>query len=95
MRAAELTAGPATGQTLTEEEFRAMAAEMREVIRTGKAPGGMRLDRWMDHYRDLFGQSFPEGEELFEAVFDECISLEELTAMAFPNRREKAPAIDQ
>lgn len=81
----ELTMEVPVLQAVSREDFLLIAQEIRAVIESGQAPDNMRLDYWMNFYREFFAINFPSVEhvDLFDEMFED-ISLDELAAIAFP-----------
>ncbi len=83
----ELTMEVPVMSTISKEDFLSIVQQIREVIESGQAPDNMRLDYWMDFYREFFEVNFSNidnVDDLFDAIFEDT-SLDELVDIAFPH----------
>ena len=83
----ELTMEVPTLSSVSKEDFLSIVQQIREVIKSGQAPDNMRLDYWMDFYREFFEVNFANidnVEDLFDEIFEDT-SLDELVDLAFPH----------
>ncbi|MDE7271515.1 MAG: hypothetical protein K2N95_00395 [Lachnospiraceae bacterium] len=82
----ELTMEVPVLQAVSKEDFLSIVQEIREVIESGQAPDNMRLDYWMNFYRELFALNFPNAEnvDLLDAIFEDT-SLDDMIEVAFPH----------
>lgn len=83
----ELTMEVPVLSDVSKEDFLSIVQQIREVIKSGQAPDDMRLDYWMDFYREFFEVNFAnidDADDLFDEIFEDT-SLEELVNIAFPH----------